>query len=207
MSITCLLPYWKVQLQFLEENAIFGCFSPPSHCFDSRKWWSTFSWDESCFTLFTCPKWVDSPQVEEIVHIGLQGYFQFRFLYTSKRSANFEDFHTWKCMQISKPGKNNLCKELSHLMVLLTTETTGTIQKLQISKKNTVFTNNWVMWELWHFTWGIILTSDKFSGVFSCTTFSLSAVIWGNAHFMFILQHKSSHKMQAAQNQILIRLL
>lgn len=105
ISITCSLPYWKVQVWLPEEDAVFGYFAPPSHCFNIRKWWPAFCWDESCFTLFACPKWVGSPQVEEIVHVGLQGYFQFRSLYTSERSASFEDFNVWKFMQIFKPAK------------------------------------------------------------------------------------------------------
>lgn len=110
LSITCSLPYWKVQVWLPEEGTIFGCFAPPPHCFDIRKWWPAFCWDESCFTLFTCPEWVGSPQVEEIVHVGLQGYFQFRSLYTSERSASFEDFNMRKGMQIFKPAKtpNNI---------------------------------------------------------------------------------------------------
>lgn len=117
-----------------------------------------------------------------------------------QKICRFWRFSYMKMYHISKPGKTNLCKALGHLMVLLTTETTGTTAKLQIRKANTFFTNNWAMQELWHFTWGILLIfPDRFSGLCSCTTFSLSAVILCNAHFMFILQCKSSHKMQAAQ--------
>lgn len=154
---------------------MFGYFALPSHCFDIRKWWwFTFSWDECCFTLFTYPKRVDSPQVEEIVHIGLQGYFQFRFPYTSERSANVED--TLKCMQVSKLGKTILCQQPSSLSVVFTTKKTNTIQKLQVRKANIVFTNNW---ELQHFTWGLVFTlSEKVWGLCSCTTLSPSTVVW-----------------------------
>lgn len=90
------------------------CITIPFFFFPAiRKWWSTFCWDESSFTLFTCPKCIDSPQVEEVVHIGLQEYLQFMFLYTSKRSANFQDLHKWKYTLICKPRKNNLCKQLT----------------------------------------------------------------------------------------------
>lgn len=62
-----------------------------------------------------------------------------------QKICKFWRFSYMKMYADIQTRKADLCKQPSHLTVLLITETTGTTEKLQIGNVNTVFTKKWVM--------------------------------------------------------------